>query len=53
MVVKSLESAAVRTVPTWLTLEKDAVKGTVSRMPTTEEIQPLANVQAIVEFYSR
>ena len=53
MVVKSLESAAVRTVPAWLLLEKEAAKGTVSRMPTTEEIQPLANVQAIVEFYSR
>jgi len=53
MVVKSLESAAIRTVSPWLTLEKEAIKGTISRMPTTEEIQPLANVQAIVEFYSR
>ena len=53
MVVKSLESAAVRAVPPWLTLEKEAAKGTISRMPTTEEAEPLANVQAIVEFYSR
>ena len=53
MVVKSLESAAVRTVPTWLLLEKEAAKGKVSRMPTTEETETLANVQAIVEFYSR
>lgn len=53
IVVKSLESAAVRTVPAWLTLEKEAAKGTVSRMPTSEEAEPIANVQAIVEFYSR
>ena len=53
MVVKSLESAAVRAVPTWLLLEKEAAKGTVSRMPSAEETETLANVQAIVEFYSR
>ena len=34
MVVKSLESAAVRTVSVWLTLEKEAAKGTLSRLPT-------------------
>jgi len=53
MVVKGLESAAVRTVPPWLSLEKEAAKGTISRMPTAEEAEPIANVQAIVEFYSR
>lgn len=53
IVSKSLESAAVRTMPVWLSLSKEPLKASIMRMPTVEEIQPLANVQAIVEFYSR
>jgi small subunit ribosomal protein S4 len=53
MVARGLESATIRSVPDWLTLNKEAAKGGVLRMPTVEEIQPIANVQAIVEFYSR
>jgi small subunit ribosomal protein S4 len=40
-------------VPVWLALNKDAFKGSVVRIPTREDIQPIANEQAIVEFYSR
>jgi small subunit ribosomal protein S4 len=40
-------------VPDWLSLNKDAFKGTVVRLPSREEIQPIANEQAVVEFYSR
>jgi small subunit ribosomal protein S4 len=50
---KNLESATSRAVPDWLSLSKDAFKGTVMRIPTMEEINPIANVQAVVEFYSR
>ncbi len=53
MVARGMESATVRTVPDWLSLNKEAVKASVLRMPTAEEIQSIANVQAIVEFYSR
>lgn len=53
MVARGLESATVRTVPDWLSLNKEAVKANMLRMPTVEEIQPIANIQAIVEFYSR
>ena len=35
------------------TLNKEEFKGTVMRIPTRDEIQPIANEQAVVEFYSR
>ncbi len=50
---KALESSTSRAVPDWVSLNKDAFKGTVLRVPSREEIQPIANEQAIVEFYSR
>jgi small subunit ribosomal protein S4 len=50
---RNLESATSRAVPDWLSLSKDAFKGTVMRVPSMEEINPIANVQAVVEFYSR
>jgi len=34
-------------------LDKAAYKGTVTRLPTREDIEPIANEQTIVEFYSR
>ena len=40
-------------MPDWLSLNKEALKGSVVRMPTREDIQPIANEQAVVEFYSR
>jgi small subunit ribosomal protein S4 len=42
-----------RAVPDWLSLNKEEFKGTVMRVPTRDEIQPIANEQAVVEFYSR
>ena len=53
MATRSLESSTSRLVPDWLMLDKAAVKGTVMRVPTRAEIQPIANEQAVVEFYSR
>jgi small subunit ribosomal protein S4 len=53
MATKGLEISTSRAVPDWLALEKDAFKGTVVRIPTRDEIQPIANEQAVVEFYSR
>jgi small subunit ribosomal protein S4 len=34
-------------------LNKDAFRGVVMRVPSRDEIQPIANEQAVVEFYSR
>jgi small subunit ribosomal protein S4 len=53
LATKGLEVSASRAVPDWLSLDKDAFKGTVMRIPTRDEIQPIANEQAVVEFYSR
>ncbi|MBI3849598.1 MAG: 30S ribosomal protein S4 [Verrucomicrobia bacterium] len=53
LATKSLEVATSRAVPDWLSLNKDAFKGVVMRIPSRDEIQPIANEQAVVEFYSR
>ena len=53
LATKNLEMATSRAVPDWLALTKDEFKGVVMRIPTRDEIQPIANEQAVVEFYSR
>jgi len=53
MASKNLESATSRAVPDWLSLNRDAFKGVVMRIPTRAEMQPIGNEQAVVEFYSR
>jgi small subunit ribosomal protein S4 len=53
LATKNLEGATSRAVPDWLSLNKDAFKGVVMRIPTQDEIHPIANIQAVVEFYSR
>ncbi len=50
---KNLEMSTSRVVPDWMNLAKDAFKGTIMRIPTRDEIQPIANEQTVVEFYSR
>jgi small subunit ribosomal protein S4 len=53
MATRNLELSASRAVPDWLTLNKEAFKGAVARAPSRDDIQPIANEQAVVEFYSR
>ena len=53
MATKALELSTSRNVPDWVSLDKTAFKGTILRVPTREDIQPIANEQAVVEFYSR
>jgi small subunit ribosomal protein S4 len=53
MATRGLEMSTSRAVPDWVSLNKEAFRGTVMRMPSQEEIRPIANVQAVVEFYSR
>ena len=53
MASKALELSTNRVVPDWLSLNKEALRGTVMRIPTRDEIHPIANEQAVVEFYSR
>ena len=53
LATKGLETSTSRAVPDWLSLNKEELKGVVMRVPTQAEIQPIANVQMVVEFYSR
>jgi small subunit ribosomal protein S4 len=53
LATKNLEISTSRAVPDWLSLTKEEFKGTVMRIPTRDEINPIANEQAVVEFYSR
>jgi small subunit ribosomal protein S4 len=53
LVNRNLELSTSRVVPEWVSLNKETLKGTVLRMPAREDIQPIANEQAVVEFYSR
>ncbi|MCX6894173.1 MAG: 30S ribosomal protein S4 [Verrucomicrobia bacterium] len=53
LATKGLEISTSRAVPDWLSLNKEELKGDVLRVPSRAEIQPIANEQAVVEFYSR
>ena len=53
LATKNLEGSTSRAVPDWMTLNKEEFKGVVMRIPTRDEINPIANEQAVVEFYSR
>lgn len=53
MATRNLEASQLSPVPTWMTLDRDAFKGVLARIPTRDEIQPIANEQLVVELYSR
>jgi len=53
LAVRSLELTQITPTPDWLILDKDNFKGTVSRIPSRDEIAPIVNEQLIVELYSR
>ena len=53
LAAKNLEGSTSRTVPDWLNLDRELFKGVLTRIPTRDEIQPIANEQVVVEFYSR
>jgi len=53
LATRGLEYTQVAPLPAWLTLQKEVFKGTVVRVPTKEDIQPIANEQLVVELYSK
>lgn len=50
---RGLDLTQIATVPDWLIVDKDNLTGTIARIPTREEINPVVNEQLIVELYSR
>ena len=53
LATRCLEETRMRVVPAWLTVQEDSLKGSVTRLPSRDEIEPIVNEQLIVEFYSR
>jgi len=51
--VRRLLDAQTRELSPWLTLDKDALKGEVLRVPSRDDIAPFVNEQLIVELYSK
>jgi len=49
LATKGLEGSTSRAVPDWVSLNKEEFKGVVMRVPTRDEINPIANEQAVVE----
>jgi len=53
LATRGLEGNQFRTPPAWLSLQADALRGVMNRLPAKEELEPGVNAQLIVEFYSR
>ncbi len=53
LATRGIESSTSRPIPEWVTRNKESYKGSLVRVPTLAEIQPVANEQAVIEFYSR
>ena len=53
LATRNLELTQITPVADWLTVDKDAFSGKLTRIPTRDEIQPIVNEQLIVELYSR
>jgi small subunit ribosomal protein S4 len=51
--LRASDSTSAVPVMDWLTFDKEALSGTVTRIPDAEEIDTMVNVQLVVELYSR
>ena len=53
LAAKAIDQTSALTPPEWLLVDKENQSGTVSRIPTREDIKPIVNEQLVVELYSR
>ncbi|GAT34844.1 small subunit ribosomal protein S4 [Terrimicrobium sacchariphilum] len=53
LAVKAIDQTSAHATPDWLQVDKDALVGTVVRIPTRDDINPIVNEQLVVELYSR
>lgn len=53
LATRYLEENQMREVPAWLVVDSESLRGTVNRLPETEEMEQGFNLQVIVEYYSR
>jgi len=52
-VKKNLDATAKREVPAWLSMDREAMKGSMVRLPERSDIAVPVNVQLVVELYSK
>ena len=50
---RGVELTQIVTVPDWLLVDKENLSGTMVRIPSREEINPIVNEQLVVELYAR
>lgn len=53
LVVASMDVARSRVIPAWLSLDAGAARGTITTLPTREQLPPTIREQLIVELNSR
>ncbi len=53
LAIRMVDLTQARPVLDWLTMDRDKLVGQVVRLPESEEIDPMVNVQLVVELYSR
>ncbi len=53
IVIENLKTVERRGVPEWLSIDKEAMKGTILRAPKREDVTMPMNEQLIVELYSK
>lgn len=53
LATRNLDETRLRVVPGWMSLQEDALRATINRLPNRDEIDPGVNEQLVVEFYSR
>ncbi len=53
MGMRALEQTQAVVIPDWLSQDREKLGGTVNRIPSREEIDPIVNEQLIVELFSR
>ena len=53
LAMRMLDMTQARPILDWLTMDRDKLVGSVSRVPEREEIDPMVNEQLVVELYSR
>lgn len=53
LATRCLEETRMREIPPWIVRQEDSLRGTVTRLPVRDEMDPTINDQLIVEFYSR
>ncbi len=53
LAVKFLDQTSAAVTPDWIIVDKENLSGSVARIPTRDEINPIVNEQLVVELYSR